>query len=121
MTFRHCTGWWEQAGFGRQLMHPLQISFHNSRLTGHGQDAIASFTLQGNLRSDGAIEIVKQYTNLHSVLYVGKYDGEGMLYGDWDIDGYRGKWAIKIVGNGQQEMTEIEEFVPSEQEHLAKA
>ena len=78
-------------------MHQLQIAFQGSHIEGSGVDLIAPFTLTGNLRSDGAVEIVKQYSGRHTVLYVGQYDGEGTLYGDWDIDGYRGLWSIKLL------------------------
>ena len=92
-----CIGWWQQEGYGRQPMHQLQIAFQGSHIEGSGVDLIAPFTLTGNLRSDGAVEIVKQYSGRHTVLYVGQYDGEGTLYGDWDIDGYRGLWSIKLL------------------------
>lgn len=92
-----CIGWWQQEGYGRQPMHQLQISFQQSQIAGSGVDMIAPFTLTGNLRSDGTVEFVKQYTGRHTVLYVGQYDGEGTFYGTWDIDGYRGQWSIKVI------------------------
>lgn len=113
MSRYECIGWWQQARYGRQPMHQLQIHFHQSRIEGSGIDLIAPFTLSGNLRSDGAVEIVKQYAARHTVLYVGQYDGEGTLYGTWDIDGHQGQWSIKLVrpaghiASGEQEFEEV--------------
>jgi hypothetical protein len=104
-----CIGWWQQEGYGRQPMHQLHIAFQQSQIVGSGVDMIAPFTLTGNLRSDGVVEIVKQYTGRHTVLYVGQYDGEGTLYGDWDIDGYRGLWSIKLLQLDQAD-SEREEY-----------
>lgn len=78
-------------------MHQLQIDFRQSQIAGSGTDMIAPFTLAGKLRPDGAVEIVKQYSGRHSVLYVGQYDGEGTFYGTWDIEGYRGQWSIRVL------------------------
>lgn len=97
MSRCECIGWWQQAGYGRQPMHQLVIHFEQSQIVGSGIDLIAPFTLNGNLRPDGVVEIVKQYAARHAVLYVGQYDGEGTFYGTWDIDGLQGQWSIKVV------------------------
>ena len=97
MSRCECIGWWQQEGYGRQPMHQLRIRFQHSQIEGSGIDLIAPFTLTGKMRPDGAVEIVKQYTARHTVLYVGQYDGEGTLYGTWDIDGHQGQWSIKLL------------------------
>jgi hypothetical protein len=112
MTACNCVGWWQQKGFGRQPMEQLRISLDGSRVSGSGTDLIAPFTLQGRIREDGSLEMIKQYQQRHSVLYVGVYDGEGHFYGTWDIEGYQGQWAIRILAAGQSESTEIQEILP---------
>ncbi len=92
-----CDGWWQQRGLGRQPMRNLALTFDDKQIHGRGVDIVAPFTLAGKIREDGAVELVKQYRNRHSVLYVGQYDGEGLLYGQWDIDGFRGQWSIKLL------------------------
>jgi hypothetical protein len=42
---------------------------------------------------------VKQYIGQHSVDYVGTYDGEGLLYGEWQIRGMKDRWLIRIKGS----------------------
>ena len=106
-----CVGWWQQHGLGRQLMHGLQLTIDGKSIRGSGLDIIAPFTFAGHLRSDGAVEMIKQYVGLHSVLYVGQYDGEGSLYGTWDISGYQGKWLIRFE-RPVTESLEIEEILP---------
>ncbi len=105
-----CIGWWQQEGYGRQPMHQLQIEFRQSKIEGCGVDMIAPFTLSGSLRSDGAVEIVKQYTGRHTVLYAGQYDGEGTFHGTWDIDGHRGQWSIKVVAPEQPDEEHFDEI-----------
>lgn len=92
-----CEGWWEQAEFGRQPMEPLQLSFHNGRIQGAGNDIIAPFTISGTVTAQGVVVILKQYERRHSVDYLGHYDGEGVMAGEWQIDGYcGGRWMIRI-------------------------
>ena len=105
MSRCECIGWWQQQGYGRQPMHQLVVHFQESKIAGRGYDLIAPFTLRGELRDDGTVEIVKQYAARHTVLYVGQYDGEGTFYGTWDIDGHQGQWSIKVVRpEGQAEI-----------------
>ncbi len=92
-----CAGWWQQAGLGRQEMEQLKISMHGKRFSGFGTDIVSDFELQGRFRTDGYVEILKQYRDRHVVVYVGQYDGEGILSGEWDISGYRGKWSIRLM------------------------
>lgn len=91
-----CSGWWQQRGYGRQEMSALKLDFQGPTIWGEGSDIIAKFTLSGKVRPDGSVEILKQYKNRHSVLYVGTYDGEGTLCGRWDISGYQGEWSIRL-------------------------
>ncbi|MFK7737766.1 MAG: hypothetical protein AB8B50_17160 [Pirellulaceae bacterium] len=91
-----CSGWWQQTGFGRQMVSELKLSFQGQKLSGTGVDVIAPFDLNGTLGPDGTVEILKQYEHRHSVVYVGQYDGEGTLYGTWAIGGDRGEWSIHL-------------------------
>lgn len=91
-----CSGWWQQAGFGKQPMRGLTLEFCGPTIIGKGADIIASFTISGKLRPDGSVEILKKYDRRHSVLYVGTYDGEGSMNGKWDIAGVQGKWSIRL-------------------------
>ncbi len=95
-----CSGWWQQNGYGRQSMNDLRLDFRGPTIYGEGKDIIASFTLSGKVRPDGSVELLKQYRNRHSVLYVGTYDGEGTLCGKWDISGYQGNWSIRLAKAG---------------------
>ncbi len=96
-----CSGWWQQRGYGRQPMNDLFLDFRGPSILGRGRDMIARFTLAGKVRSDGSVELIKQYENRHSVLYVGVYDGEGALNGRWDIGGYQGEWSIRLLKSNQ--------------------
>ncbi|MCA9132325.1 MAG: hypothetical protein KDA45_04195 [Planctomycetales bacterium] len=92
-----CLGWWQQEGWGRQPMRELQLGFSGHCIEGHGVDVVAPFSLTGLLRPDGTVQIVKQYLGRHTVQYVGHYDGEGTLFGQWGIGGCRGDWSIKLL------------------------
>ena len=111
MSTSQCTGWWHQIGLGRQPMEQLWLRIEGTSIEGAGVDIIAPFTFSGKFRPDGSIEMIKQYERMHGVLYVGRYDGEGTLFGTWDINGYRGEWLIRfdrpVAGS-----TEIEEVLP---------
>ena len=112
MSASKCIGWWQQSGLGRQAMHNLELEIAGDQLSGSGTDIIAPFTFRGRLRPDGYVELIKQYKQLHSVLYVGQYDGEGTLFGTWDISGYQGTWSIKILGPPDAAAREIQEIQP---------
>ena len=105
-----CSGWWQQSGFGRQSMKNLQLSIEGDQLLGKGEDIIAPFSLQGRFRTDGHVEIIKQYENRHHVIYVGRYDGEGTLSGEWDISGYRGLWSIRFNSSPMDGPNDIREI-----------
>jgi hypothetical protein len=91
-----CEGWWEQGWFGRQPMLDLTLEFRGEEVSGNGRDMVGLFTLRGTLNASGEVALVKQYLGKHSVNYVGRYDGEGVLAGEWRLFMSRGRWAIKI-------------------------
>ena len=95
----NCSGWWDQNGLGRQPMHDLVLTINDGKISGSGTDIVADFTVSGVVREDGKVEILKQYQGRHAVLYVGNYDGEGAYYGEWDIDGFRGTWFIRLLSD----------------------
>jgi hypothetical protein len=106
-----CSGWWQQPGLGRQAMHELRLSFDGGELRGSGHDVVGLFTLTGTLNERGAVALVKQYLGQHAVDYLGTYDGEGLLYGEWRIGHWHDKWLIRIQGSpasGGQGATEID-------------
>ncbi len=102
-----CAGWWQQSGYGKQEMSELKLDFRGPTIFGQGRDIIAPFTLAGKVRSDGSVELMKQYHGRHSVLYVGHYDGEGTLRGRWDISGYQGEWSIKLLRSSSADSDSI--------------
>jgi len=91
-----CEGWWEQAHYGRQPMVDLKLQFSGEEVYGNGRDIIGLFTLRGTLNAQGEVTLLKQYLGQHSVQYFGRYDGEGVLAGEWRIYTEHGRWAIKI-------------------------
>ena len=99
----HCTGWWEQAGFGRQTMDGLLVVVEEHRITGSGIDMVGPFTLSGVLDADATVHLVKEYMGQHHVDYVGHYDGSSRLWGHWRINQLHGSWEIRIKANGTQQ------------------
>lgn len=95
MAFTHCKGWWEQDGYGRQLMHDLTMTFAGQEFVGRGIDCVGDFTLSGRLEGND-VQIVKEYVGRHKVLYAGVQDGEGTMSGLWSIHEVGGKWLIKV-------------------------
>ena len=90
-------GWWEQECLGRQPMHNLQLRFDSRRIAGSGHDIIGSFTMIGTIAPDGKVTIIKRYLGMHAVRYVGSYDGEGLMWGQWWIGPLHNRWLIKIM------------------------
>jgi hypothetical protein len=112
-----CEGWWEQESFGRQAMAELRVYFGEGRIVGRGVDVIGVFRLDGTLDENGAVAIIKQYVGQHDVQYLGQYDGEGTLSGEWRIGLDRvgldcGRWAIFVRGFADEMADEIAEIVP---------
>lgn len=106
-----CDGWWQQRGFGRQLMTELELHIRDQQVVGKGVDIIAPFGLAGSIR-DGIVELRKSYELKHSVIYVGQYDGEGTFWGTWTIGKDRGKWTIHIRKNQKSNLSSTCEIGP---------
>lgn len=88
-------GYWEQYGYGRQLMGPLELHFSDGKITGEGRDCIGPFTFAGQYNERGSVVLVKQYLGRHQVLYRGEHDGEGTIFGQWSIgEYYSGPFAL---------------------------
>ncbi len=91
-------GYWDQEIFGRQPMGPLVLRFHDGIIEGEGRDVIGPFTFEGEYDPQGAIRMVKQYLGRHQVLYQGTYDGEGTIFGQWQIPPFwSGSFALSPV------------------------
>jgi hypothetical protein len=91
-------GHWDQEIFGRQPMGPLVLRFHDGRIQGEGRDIVGPFTFSGEYDEHGRVRMVKQYhgRRRHQVFYVGTYDGEGTIFGEWRIpSGLSIPWASK--------------------------
>jgi hypothetical protein len=54
--------------------------------------------------------MVKQYIGRHSVNYVGKYDGEGLMWGRWSLGIFRGAWMIRLGRPDDSTTAEIVEL-----------
>ena len=109
-----CEGWWEQRAFGRQEMSELQLQFHGESISGSGHDIVGVFTFLGSLDSRGRVTLVKRYLGQHFVEYLGTYDGEGILQGEWILPGLdRGNWLIWIKKSRGSEADEIAEWSPA--------
>ena len=112
-----CEGWWEQAGFGRQSMEQLEISYEGSSLHGTGTDIVGPFQLEGVCEQDH-VAIVKQYIAQHHIEYYGTWDGEGTLHGHWGWGGFHGgEWLIRIrESNESEDVLDITESLVSPSE-----
>jgi hypothetical protein len=109
-----CEGWWEQQGLGRQTMQELTMQFAGGRVSGSGHDVVGVFTFAGTIGPQGQVAMVKQYLGQHTVDYVGTYDGEGLLQGEWDLGwASRGRWLIWIKKAGSN-ASDIAEWMPAE-------
>jgi len=110
----HCEGWWEQVWHGRQPMHNLRLTFENGRLKGSGTDVIGPFTFAGVIAENGVVTMRKRYIGQHSVDYLGSYDGEGLMSGEWRIGDFHGPWLIRIGRATSAAARAIEEIVPAQ-------
>jgi hypothetical protein len=109
-TMLRCEGWWEETGYGRQPMLDLKIGFSDGQIAGLGRDIIGSFTFSGSLSEAGQVGMVKQYIGKHRVAYIGSYDGEGTMWGHWQIGIDTGRWLIAFR-RATAETTAIQELV----------
>ena len=64
--------------------------------TGSGYDIIGLFTFAGTISEQGYVVMVKRYVGQHTVDYIGQYDGEGLLWGEWHIGPLKDRWMIKF-------------------------
>lgn len=94
-----CEGWWDQTGFGRQPMENLRLRFEAGQIRGAGSDIVGPFSFVGTISDKGQVAMVKRYFGRHTVDYLGTYDGEGPMWGEWRIGPMLGRWAIKIKGS----------------------
>ena len=79
-------GFWVQEHWGRQAMTPFFLHFANGLVKGEGKDVIGRFTFFGEYdETTGEVRLVKEYIGKHSVLYIGRPDGEGSIQGTWNI------------------------------------
>jgi hypothetical protein len=83
-------------GYYRQLgvkfSQHQRMEFADGIVRGEGADGIGTFVIEGEYRVNGPQELrigwIKTYTNAHSVLYLGNYDGV-RIQGTWKI----GNWG----------------------------
>jgi hypothetical protein len=107
-------GYWEQPIFGRQPMHDLMLSFSNGTISGQGRDVIGRFTFSGTYDTQGNVQMTKQYLGRHQVLYVGHYDGEGTIFGNWSIVFSRGPFVLSLADHSVAEHAVIQDIVPAD-------
>jgi len=91
-----CEGWWDEVIYGRQPMHQLRLRIANGQITGSGTDIVGPFTFTGTISARGGVAMIKQYIGQHQVEYIGAYDGEGTMFGEWRIGPFRDQWAITL-------------------------
>ncbi len=104
-------GHWDQEIWGRQPMGPLVLRFHEGRIEGEGRDIIGPFTFAGDYDESGCIRMVKQYLDRHQVFYRGVYDGEGTIFGEWQIPPFwSGHFALSPILGKPSPDTPIEEL-----------
>jgi hypothetical protein len=89
-----CEGWWEEPGFGRQPMHQLKLRIAGGQITGSGTDIVGPFRFIGTITEGGVVAMIKRYLGQHEVEYLGTYDGEGTMFGEWRIGLFKDRWAI---------------------------
>src|SRR5689334_22887321 len=104
-----CEGWWEQVFFGRQAMRQLGLSFDGGMIRGAGVDIVGAFLLDGTMSPEGDVVMAKKYVGKHQVQYIGKYDGEGLMWGTWRLGPFKGPWAIRLQPGGVAAADEIDE------------
>ncbi|HZY91123.1 MAG TPA: hypothetical protein VFE78_40240 [Gemmataceae bacterium] len=91
-------GFWDQSANGRQEMRGLTLRFVGGTVEGKGRDMVGRFTFRGRYDDQGHVTMVKQYVGRHQVIYEGRYDGEGTIFGQWSIDDMGwGKFALSPV------------------------
>ena len=91
-------------------MAALELTFDDGRILGSGIDLVGTFTLRGGLE-DGQVALLKHYLGRHTVDYLGEYDGEGLMCGQWRIGFFSGPWLIRINGLAETARTEPAEII----------
>jgi hypothetical protein len=77
-------------------MRDLVLHFGDGQVDGSGIDIVGRFSFQGQFDQAGNVVLVKQYLGRHRVLYAGRYDGEGTIFGEWSIgELWRGPFALR--------------------------
>jgi hypothetical protein len=113
-------GYWEQVFWGRQTMRELVLNFANGRIDGQGVDIIGRFTFTGEYDQHGQVVLIKRYLGKHEVLYRGRYDGEGTIYGQWNIgEQWRGPFALSpenMQADAEEPILRIEAMPPRRRE-----
>jgi hypothetical protein len=102
-----CDGWWQQTGYGRQTMRDLYLEFAAGQINGSGRDLIGQFSFRGTMDPAGRIAMKKQYIGLWNVDYTGTYDGEGLLFGHWQIGALTDQWLIRLKPPRAAEIQEL--------------
>src|SRR5262245_16061449 len=107
-----CEGWWDEKGWGRQPMLELWLQFDAGQISGSGHDVVGPFLFAGAITAQGHVTMVKEYVGQHTVDYVGTYDGEGLMWGQWHIGALSDRWMIKFNGSKTAALKQtIEELV----------
>lgn len=104
-----CDGWWEEVGYGRQPMLQLQLRMSGGQIKGSGIDTVGPFTFTGTISEGGVVAMIKQYLGQHQVEYLGSYDGEGTMFGEWRIGPFKDQWAIKFKRPARVNQVESED------------
>jgi hypothetical protein len=89
-------------------MRDLRLRFEAGGVIGSGHDIVGLFTVRGTIAADGSVIMVKNYLGMHTVRYVGHYDGEGLMWGQWWIGSLHNRWLIKITRSNSQVADEVE-------------
>jgi len=77
-------------------MRELRLQFEAGRIVGSGSDVVGAFTIRGTIAADGKVTLIKDYLGMHAVRYIGNYDGEGLMWGQWWIGSLHNHWLIKL-------------------------
>ena len=70
-------------------MTAFSLRFQGDVIEGEGKDIVGPFVFHGRCDSrTGRLKLVKQYFGKHRVIYQGEPDGEGCIFGTWQIEGF---------------------------------
>jgi hypothetical protein len=75
-----------------------RMEFADGIVRGEGADGIGTFVIEGEYRSAGPRDLrigwIKTYSQAHSVLYLGSFDGE-RIRGKWEIGGWGDQFEFR--------------------------